>query len=234
MSNTFCTAGIGRKIPVNILSCCLPVLLAACRHNLPEPIMNPGNNGTSDTGVCFERDVQPIFITYCTRSGCHDDAATSGGYAFTSYSKVVARGIVPGNAMASLVYKDIANGSMPWYPNPQLNAQQKSIIAKWISEGAKNTSGCMPECDSDNTGFATGVQPLMTKYCVGCHSSHSAAAGVTLENYQGVFAVAMDGRLMGSIRHENGYTYMPGSGKQLSVCEIRQVEKWLTAGAQNN
>lgn len=213
------------------------IIAASCRHELPVPATNnPGNttNNGTDTGICFERDIQPLFVTYCTRSGCHNDVDQAGGYVFTNYESIILNGIVPGNAMASLVYKDIANGSMPWFPNPQLSTAQKALIAKWINEGAHNGTNCTPQCDNDDTGFSKSVQPLINTYCIGCHNNNYAGGSIRLDGYTYIRAVAQSGSLLGTIRQNPGYIAMPEYGKKLSACEATIIENWINAGALNN
>lgn len=211
--------------------------LVACKHDLPKPAgaatTDTTTHAVSDTGICFERDILPVFITYCTRSGCHDAQTQPDGYNFTSYESIISKGIVTGNAKASLIYKDIANGSMPWYPNPQLSSQQKALIARWINEGAKNGTNCTPVCDS-NTSYTTGIKPLIATYCVGCHNAHTSSGNVALDDYNGVKAVASDGRLVGVTSHAQGYVIMPPTGSGLSDCQLTQIKKWVAAGAPNN
>jgi hypothetical protein len=212
-------------------------IVASCRHELPAPAnagsdtTNTGNPG-ADTGICFERDIQPVFVTYCTRSDCHDPQSQSGGYIFTDYESIISKGIVPGNAMASLVYKDIANGSMPWYPNPQLSGTQKALIAAWINDGARNGTNCAPHCNNDIT-FGNGVQPLLGTYCIGCHNSAHAEGNVKLDSYNGVLAAAQNGSLLGTVKQQ-GYVAMPPYGKKLSACQATTIENWINAGALNN
>ena len=71
-------------------------------------------------------------------------------------------------------------------------------------------------------------------YCKGCHSSADPQSGVALDNYNVVKAVASDGRLVGVIKRLPGFPAMPSNGNKLSYCKIRQVEKLISAGAQNN
>lgn len=212
--------------------------IMACKHDLPKPTGSLNTDTTtlpaSDTGICFERDILPIFVTYCTRSGCHDAQTQPDEYNFTSYEAIISKGIVPGNAKASQIYKDIANGSMPWYPNPQLSSAQKALIARWINEGANNGTNCTPACDSNDSSYTTGIKPLIATYCVGCHNVHTMSGNVALDDYKGVQTIALDGRLLNVTMHLQGYVIMPPTGAGLSDCQITQLKKWVAAGAPNN
>lgn len=220
--------------------------LYACVHDpFPAPVppteVNPGNNYGGVTpncvyqGVCFESSVLPIFISSCAKSGCHD-AATQTDYNLSTYDNIVRRGIVPGNAGSSKIYRVLSlTGSdlMPPPPNSPLTKAQKDSIAKWINQGAKNTTKCNCSCDTTQFTYAQVIAPLMTNYCVGCHSSASAGGNINLTTYAGVKATVTSNRLIGSITQITGYSPMP-KGSKLSDCQIKQISKWAKAGAPNN
>jgi hypothetical protein len=88
--------------------------------------------------VCYQAQVQPLLITYCTgtNGGCHgaDDARVS----LTEYPSVM-KGIQPGNADGS-PYFSVIGSSMPPLSSPQLNAAQQDTIRRWINQGAENTN----------------------------------------------------------------------------------------------
>ena len=75
---------------------------------------------------------------------------------------------------------------------------------------------------------------MLEFYCKGCHNSTTATSGVILDNYSGVKTVAANGKLLGVIKRLPGFPAMPKNGNKLSDCQIRQLEKWIAAGAQNN
>lgn len=228
------------------------LVVYSCQHkNTPEPNNtnnnsstggngsgNNGNNNPTDTSLCFERDILPIFIANCTESGCHDAISRQEGYQFTDYNSIVSKDFVAGNADATELYEKItedkADKIMPPPPNTPLSAQQIALIRRWINEGAKNTTNCSVNCDTNTFTYSGAVSKIVTKYCTGCHSGAAAPKGIQLDNYNGVQAVAANGQLLGAVRHDAGYTPMPQGGNKLSDCEIRQIEKWIATGMQNN
>jgi len=56
-------------------------------------------------GVCFERDVLPIFQSNCSQSGCHNSQNRANGYDLTSYDKIVSHGIERGNYKGSEIFQ---------------------------------------------------------------------------------------------------------------------------------
>jgi hypothetical protein len=229
-----------------ILSGVWLLVLASCRH---EPInVQPGSTGsgngtnpgssTADTALCFERDILPIFITNCARSGCHDAASRQDGYVFTSYATITTKKFVPGNAGKTELFEKITEDDpddiMPPPPSPRLSKRQVALIGRWINEGAKNTTGCNALCDSSRRAFAADVQPLLNTYCQGCHNSGTPSGGIVLDSYTGARSAALSGRLIGAISHSAGFSAMPQGGPKLSDCNIAQIRGWVQDGALNN
>jgi hypothetical protein len=98
--------------------------------------------------------------------------------------------------------------------------------------GAKNTTNCPTDCDSNQYKFSANIKPMIEKYCVGCHTYPSASGSVELSSHTGVAFVAKNGTLLNSLTHPTNW--MPKGGNKLSDCEIKQFEKWINAGAPND
>ena len=206
----------------------------SCVH---PPYVMPETQRASDPGICFERDVLPIFVSNCAKSGCHDAQSREKGYVLDSYQNIMKKGIVPGNVAASKIWESVAisTGEEDKMPKeaPALTAAQLDIIKRWIAAGAVDSGACSSPCDSNNFTYSGAIQPMMQLYCVGCHNSASAAGGA-LTDYASVKNAAVNGRLIGNISHQSGYNAMPPTGIQLSDCQVAQVKKWVDAGALNN
>jgi hypothetical protein len=185
----------------------------------------------ADSAICFERDILPIFVTNCAKSGCHDAITAEEELILNSWQGIMSAGIEPGNPSKSEVFKEI-QGKMggPKYGN--LNSDQKILIQKWIMLGAKNTTNCPTDCDSNQYKFSANIKPMIDKYCVGCHTYPSASGSVELSSHTGVAFVAKNGTLLNSLTHPTNW--MPKGGNKLSDCEIKQFEKWINAGAPND
>lgn len=82
--------------------------------------------------------------------------------------------------------------------------------------------------------YSGAVAPLMTTYCTKCHGATAPKGGIDLSAYDGVKTVALNGRLLGSIKSATGYKPMPPGSTKLTGCQIRQIEKWVQAGSANN
>ena len=190
-----------------------------------------------DTSVCFQRDILPIFQGSCGISGCHNASTKAKGYNLTTYAGIVAKGIFPYHPASSGLYTECTSGKMPKSPTPKLTSAQLTMIAIWISKGAPNDTNCAIICDTTKFTYTNAIVPIFTNYCYSCHAASSApkqGGGFVLDNYNGVHAQVLNGKLMGDLQHSTGFNYMPLGGMKLSDCKITQVKKWIDAGAQNN
>ncbi len=88
-------------------------------------------------------------------------------------------------------------------------------------------------CDTINMTYSTNVSPILSQSCVGCHSGGAPAGNIPLETFSEVKVQAVNGKLLGSIKHQSGYSAMPKNQSQLSVCDINKVEAWINQGIKN-
>ncbi len=89
-------------------------------------------------------------------------------------------------------------------------------------------------CDTTNVTFSNDVWPVINGTCTGCHSGSAPSGNVSLSNYSEIAAAAGNGSLMGTIRHEAGYSPMPKGGGKLTDCEIKKLEIWIANGTPDN
>jgi hypothetical protein len=188
--------------------------------------------GDPNAAICFERDILPIFNSKCAMSGCHDAGTAAEGYDLSNYKKIISDGIVKGKPNSSELYEVVADNEMPPKGYTKLSDAEKQMLYDWIADGAKNGINCAVKCDSAVSGFTAVIQPMMTKYCVGCHAYPNASAQVELSGYIGVKNAINQG-LLKSMDH-SGYYPMPKGGAKLSDCEINQVRNWIQRGAPND
>ncbi|MBN8652934.1 MAG: cytochrome c [Cytophagales bacterium] len=229
----------GFRISIGLLVLIL-VLLNGCVHDpfIDPTTLNEGEPNTpgcvTDGNVCFESSVLPIFISSCARSKCHDATSHKEGYTLNNYNNIVRKGISPGNASKSKLYKVLfESGEDRMPPDAPLTQAQKDSIAAWINQGAKNTVNCNCACNPDQFTFALTVKPIINNQCVGCHKPGSLGGNINLADYTSIKAQVTNGKLVGSITHATGFSPMP-QGTKLSECEINQIKSWINAGALNN
>jgi len=191
--------------------------------------------------VYFEQEVLPLIVSNCAKSGCHDAITHEEGYNLTSYANIMSSGIVrpnrPDNSkMIKVLTEEDGDDAMPPYPNQKLTNEQINLLIKWINQGAKDTS-CVETvvtCSTTNVSYSGFIAPLFTTFCSGCHSGGNPSGGILLNSYNGVKAVAQNGRLIGAISWNNGFQRMPQGGNQLTDCSIAKIQAWINDGMQNN
>lgn len=219
-----------------ILLATLAVLLTyntACQH---QPYVLPVSQRTGDPSLCFERDIQPIFVSQCAKSGCHDAITHKKGYTLDNYDNIVKKGIVPGNAAASKIYMSVTGSTEEMMPADAapLSDNQVALLKKWIDGGAIKDNNCSLPCDSNSYAYNSAIQPLLNQYCTGCHSGANPQGNLLLVSYGNVKYAVESKNLIKCINYIDGYSGMPKGGLHLSQCEIRQIEKWVDAGMPNN
>lgn len=89
-------------------------------------------------------------------------------------------------------------------------------------------------CDTTHVTYAKDVWPVINANCTGCHSGAAPSGNVALENYNDVVVIAKNGKLLGSIRFDPGFSPMPKGGPKLNSCDIAKIEKWVNDGTPNN
>lgn len=210
------------------------IVYMGCQH---DPLAPAGNKVPIDTtqvlpndSVCFNTQILPLFVSNCAQQGCHDATTQAEGYVLNSYTGIK-KGIVAGNPSNGKIMKEINEDKMP--PSGPLSLAQKTLLNKWILEGAQNRN-CSDPCDTNVFSFSGGVKPVINNYCLGCHNSTSASAGIILETHAQVKTQCTSGKLICSIERGASCSAMPKGGTQLSPNCIRLIKKWVAAGSPDN
>jgi uncharacterized membrane protein len=203
---------------------------------------NEGNGGSNEIScdpdsVYFDNTILPLFISNCAKSGCHDAASAQDGIILNSYSNIINTGdIEPFNTNAGDIVEKITESDpddrMPPPPIAPLTQPQINSIVQWINQGAQNNH--CDQCDTLNVTYSGKIKPILDGKCTGCHSGSSPSGGISLSAYNGVQAVALNGRLFGAVNHSAGFVPMPQGGNKLPQCEIDAIRIWTDAGAPNN
>lgn len=195
-------------------------------------------SNSTDTSVCFTRDILPILISNCTMAECHDAINPEEGVDLTSYASIMQgrkRIVSAGNPGGSKLYESlVTNDSEERMPPPprSLTSDQIALIARWIREGARNRdcSNDNAGCDTANVTYTTHIQPIMTRACTGCHGVSSPSAGINLTDRAVVASMATSGRLYGSMAHRPGFAAMPPSGGKVDDCTLATIQAWKQQG----
>ena len=89
-------------------------------------------------------------------------------------------------------------------------------------------------CKTDDMSYTGDVLPILEDNCYSCHSQASNQGGVTLEGYDNLKIYVDNGKLIGAIKHEDGFAAMPQGAPQLGECQIAKIEAWVDQGASDN
>jgi hypothetical protein len=194
-------------------------------------------------GVCFQREVLPIFNSKCSNTNCHDKGTHKDDWILSRYTDTT----IKGNAyrgIQSLSLEEFLHGltltgddRMPPEDVPQLTQAEIDTIVKWYNEGARPTtcSGNLLVCDTNNVTYSGTIRPIIESKCIGCHYEATPLNSDTdLARYDSIFVLAMNGNLMASIDHRGSVVAMPQDIDQLPDCLIRQFRAWVNKGAPNN
>jgi len=196
-----------------------------------------GNDHPCDPDTAyFQNQVLPLLISNCATSGCHDAASHEDGVILVDYTSVMqTTEVKPGDPFDSELYKvlieDEGDEIMPPAP-ASLTMGQIDLVKEWIQQGALDNS--CDDCDTTNVTFSASVWPALETNCMGCHSGATPAGNIPITNFNEVFEIANNGKLLGSIRHNIGFSPMPKNGTKLSDCKIKEIEIWIADGTPNN
>ena len=101
--------------------------------------------------------------------------------------------------------------------------------AEEISSSVEDKS--LDGCDTLSVYYLTVVKPILAKNCYSCHGANAPSTKLT--TYADVKSYVTNGKLEGSVKRQNGYNPMPPD-KKLSACEVKKIERWIDAGAEDN
>jgi hypothetical protein len=90
-------------------------------------------------------------------------------------------------------------------------------------------------CDTASTVlYSLNVRPVLEQQCYSCHSGSSPSGGIAMGTHSTDKAIAVNGKLYGSINHSSGYSAMPQGQAKMDACTISIIKKWIDAGSPDN
>lgn len=200
----------------------MALTLLSCRHETREPKVKPAPHR-----VCFQRQILPIYVSYCSRleGGCHD--AGNPRIALVTYAGIM-NGIKPMNADGSWFFHVIGTGMAPW-AEPQVSSAQLDTIRQWINEGAKDTICDPVTCDTTGARYTNDVQQIFANYCDGCHGSTVYPTGIQFSNYEWAtgYINADPDRFLRAIRYSAGPQKNMPPVAPMNACDLARLEAWV-------
>jgi len=192
-----------------VMTSMLTYLLSSCYKNKEDVITLPKTS--------FRGDVVPIMVA--GGCGCHNNGVGTRAVQFSHadtifYDAILARAYV----LDTMARFDRHPGSGAIY----FTANQKSIVTKWVTEGAQDDGG---GCDVTGTiTYTNKILPLYTTTCKGstCHG------GIAIQlDYSKMVAKRDVLTLMMNSGGNSGHT---GPVLSLSTCTVNLFKEWIAQG----
>ena len=112
------------------------------------------------------------------------------------------------------------------------------LVALMLSSGCyyDNEEELYPTdtCNTSDMSYSADVLPILEDNCYSCHNQAGNQGGITLEGYSNLKTYVDNGKLLGAIKHEDGFSAMPQGEPQLAECQIAKIEAWIDQGASDN
>jgi hypothetical protein len=89
-------------------------------------------------------------------------------------------------------------------------------------------------CDTTQVTYGGTIAPIIELNCFACHEGDQSVSGISLNGYDNLKAMVDAGRLIGALRHQEGFSPMPQNASALPECELLKIEKWVDDGAPDN
>lgn len=89
-------------------------------------------------------------------------------------------------------------------------------------------------CDTTAVSYNADISFIIMSRCYDCHDTQAVPSGIRLDGHENLKNQVDAGRLIGALRHLNGFSPMPKDRGFLPECEILKIEKWVLDGTPNN
>ena len=92
-------------------------------------------------------------------------------------------------------------------------------------------------CDTSKVSYLKHIRPIIQNNCYKCHDANNAILFGDkhfLDNYDSLKAHIREGKFIGSIDWEVGYSGMPKGAKKLNDCDILKIKAWIHQDTLNN
>ena len=89
-------------------------------------------------------------------------------------------------------------------------------------------------CDTTQVTYSGTIAAIIELNCYACHEGGQSLSGIPLNGYDNLKAMVDAGRLIGALRHLEGFSPMPQNASALPECELLKIEKWVDDGAPDN
>ncbi|MBM3435267.1 MAG: cytochrome c, partial [Bacteroidetes bacterium] len=182
----------------------------------------PDTTACDTTNITFAGTILPVLQANCY--SCHVPPTPGGGIDLTNWADLAF--VAQNGILLAAIKHDPQYSPMPKDAPPLTECEIKQI-EKWIQDTTFIIPPDTTGCDSSAVTYPGTIYPIFEANCLSCHAPPVPQAGIDLTNFESVAFIAQSGKLMGAIKHENGYVPMPQNAPMLSDCEIGLIQKWI-------
>lgn len=94
----------------------------------------------------------------------------------------------------------------------------------------ENPAGLKPALDCSSKGLTyASIKSIIESNCIRCHRD-GGTGGYDFTIFEDIKKAATKGALLGSIKHQYGFSQMPAMAKKLDPASIDQIECWINNG----
>ncbi len=192
-----------------VMTSMLVYLLSSCYKNKEDIIALPTTS--------FRADVVPIMVA--GGCGCHNNGIGTRAVQFSHADTIFYDAIL---ARVGLITSWVNGGTHPGGGVIDFTSNQKTIIKKWIDEGAKDDGG---GCTVTGTvTYTAKILPLYTTTCKGstCHG------GIAVNLDYSKMVAKKD--VLSAMVNSGGASGHPGPVLSLSSCTVKLIQEWIAQG----
>ena len=103
------------------------------------------------------------------------------------------------------------------------------VACKSKKEVAATTPAMPLDCTTKTLSYSVDIKPIMEGNCTRCHNTNEKA-GYNFLNIESVKKAALNGQLLGTIKHLDGFSKMPAYSHKLDQITIDKIECWINNG----
>jgi mono/diheme cytochrome c family protein len=220
-----------------LLPAALILAIGSCKHECPDPPMDPENPVCDTNDITYWGTVYPIFQENCIV--CHSGDPPEGNLDLTDYDQVAF--VAQNGALLGAIKHEPGFSPMP-KGAAKLDSCDILKIGIWIRDTTFSTGPEPHPCDPDTIYFERDLLPILQSGCAqpGCHDA-TAVEGIRLDSYAAVMASDVvvpnnsdESEMFEKITEDDPEKRMPPPPQQpFNAEQIEIVRKWIDQGAQN-
>jgi len=192
-----------------VVTSMLIYMLSSCYKNKEDILTLPTTS--------FRGDVVPIMVA--GGCGCHNNGIGTRAVQFSHADTIFYDAIL---ARVGLLDAWVNGGTHPGGGVIDFTSNQKNIIKKWITEGAKDDGG-----GCTVTGVVTYTAKILPLYTTTCKGS-TCHGGIAVNlDYSKMVAKKT---VLTAMMNSNGATGHPGPALSLSSCTVKLINEWIAQG----